>query len=118
MCILAINGGRGQSLSWFLGNLWAWSLSLQPGQYVDGCHLVLSQVPEVSLDLSLEGEAWRRMGGDDSTSTCTVSPVCLFLSGVAQVRGIGGGGVHVILLHTVHLSHTTCVIDSAYSIRL
>ncbi|CAI8007765.1 Deleted in lung and esophageal cancer protein 1 [Geodia barretti] len=56
----------------------------KPGQYVDGCHLVLSQVPEVSLDLSLEGEAWRRMGGDDSTSTCTVSPVCLFLSGVAQ----------------------------------
>jgi hypothetical protein len=56
----------------------------KPGQYVDGCHLVLSHVPEASLDLSLEGETWRRMGDDDSTATCTVSPVCLFLSGVAQ----------------------------------
>ena len=112
VCILAIIGGRGQSLGWFLGNLWVWSLSLsQPGQYVDGCHLVLSHVPEASLDLSLEGETWRRMGDDDSTATCTVSPVCLFLSGVAQVRGTEGrrwGSTRTTPSHCALIAYHMC----------
>lgn len=67
-----------------------WSSS-QAGEYLDAAHLVVSEVPQASLDLSLEGETWRRVTGvpeetPATTTTITVSCACLFLSAVAEVR--------------------------------
>lgn len=66
--------------------------SFQMGNFLDTAHLILSNVPSASLDLSQDGDTWSRVpgqkeNGDEEEEECVsaVSCVCLYLSAESQV---------------------------------
>ncbi len=55
---------------------------IKVGSYTEMAHLVLPSVPDASLDLSMEGQGWMRVGGREDGS---VSVVYVSLQGSCEV---------------------------------